>query len=263
MDLSRLGRNDSCPCGSGKKFKRCHLGREDELLALLEKKLNPNSTEVAQRIIDLPSCDHPRAREMADSLELVSAAGKKLEIKFVDLASYLQMERSLRLEEDKPGPDPEAVGGIFLNPARTRALEPTTLFMALSPQADDCTVVHQLAHVVDLVEGSRLHPGVGVEKASEMGMPSEFLEHPQEFGDRLLQLSERFGVELDADDEIVAFLARRQLLMPAKLITEGKREKLVAEAERILSFLRQSQDEINARIKSRKGYVGKKAKAKA
>jgi len=165
------------------------------------------------------------------------------------------------LEEDKPGPDPDAVGGIFINPAKTRALEPTTLFMALSPHADDCTIVHQLAHVVDMVEGSRLHPGVGVEKGSEMGMPSELLEHPQEFGDRLLQLSERLGVELDADDEIVAFLARRKLLMPGKLIAEGKREELVAEAQRILSFMRDSQDEINARIKNRKGYVGKKAKA--
>lgn len=30
------GRNDLCPCGSGKKFKVCHLGREGELLALLQ-----------------------------------------------------------------------------------------------------------------------------------------------------------------------------------------------------------------------------------
>lgn len=22
-----IGRNDQCPCGSGKKFKKCHLGR--------------------------------------------------------------------------------------------------------------------------------------------------------------------------------------------------------------------------------------------
>ena len=26
----RLGRNDPCPCGSGKKYKRCHLGRESQ-----------------------------------------------------------------------------------------------------------------------------------------------------------------------------------------------------------------------------------------
>ncbi|MEN9937786.1 MAG: hypothetical protein RLZZ387_4365, partial [Chloroflexota bacterium] len=30
------GRNDPCPCGSGKKFKQCHLGREGELIALLQ-----------------------------------------------------------------------------------------------------------------------------------------------------------------------------------------------------------------------------------
>jgi len=29
----RIGRNESCPCGSGKKFKKCHMGRESELNA--------------------------------------------------------------------------------------------------------------------------------------------------------------------------------------------------------------------------------------
>jgi uncharacterized protein YecA (UPF0149 family) len=27
----RVGRNDPCPCGSGKKFKKCHMGNESEL----------------------------------------------------------------------------------------------------------------------------------------------------------------------------------------------------------------------------------------
>lgn len=30
----KVGRNDPCPCGSGKKFKNCHLGRESELLTM-------------------------------------------------------------------------------------------------------------------------------------------------------------------------------------------------------------------------------------
>ncbi|MCO4770934.1 MAG: SEC-C domain-containing protein [Deltaproteobacteria bacterium] len=25
--MSKVGRNDACPCGSGKKYKNCHLGR--------------------------------------------------------------------------------------------------------------------------------------------------------------------------------------------------------------------------------------------
>ncbi len=35
---AKLGRNDPCPCGSGKKFKDCHINREQELQALLARK---------------------------------------------------------------------------------------------------------------------------------------------------------------------------------------------------------------------------------
>ena len=27
----RVGRNDPCPCGSGKKYKKCHMGKDFEL----------------------------------------------------------------------------------------------------------------------------------------------------------------------------------------------------------------------------------------
>ncbi len=39
------GRNDPCPCGSGKKFKACHLGREAELAALLQQRQQPTPTQ--------------------------------------------------------------------------------------------------------------------------------------------------------------------------------------------------------------------------
>lgn len=29
--MSKIGRNDACPCGIGKKYKNCHLGKENEL----------------------------------------------------------------------------------------------------------------------------------------------------------------------------------------------------------------------------------------
>ena len=29
--MAKIGRNDSCPCGSGKKFKKCCLNREEPL----------------------------------------------------------------------------------------------------------------------------------------------------------------------------------------------------------------------------------------
>ncbi len=31
----KIGRNDPCPCGSGKKFKKCHEGRESELIGMM------------------------------------------------------------------------------------------------------------------------------------------------------------------------------------------------------------------------------------
>jgi len=37
------GRNDPCPCGSGRKFKVCHLGKEQELLAILQQQPPANT----------------------------------------------------------------------------------------------------------------------------------------------------------------------------------------------------------------------------
>ena len=35
--VAKVGRNEPCPCGSGKKFKKCHDGREEELALLLDR----------------------------------------------------------------------------------------------------------------------------------------------------------------------------------------------------------------------------------
>jgi preprotein translocase subunit SecA len=34
-EVKMPGRNDPCPCGSGRKFKQCHLGREEEIIPIL------------------------------------------------------------------------------------------------------------------------------------------------------------------------------------------------------------------------------------
>ena len=31
-EFKTIGRNTQCPCGSGKKYKRCHLGTPDEMM---------------------------------------------------------------------------------------------------------------------------------------------------------------------------------------------------------------------------------------
>lgn len=34
-NIMKIGRNEPCPCGSGKKFKNCHMGRENELVGAI------------------------------------------------------------------------------------------------------------------------------------------------------------------------------------------------------------------------------------
>jgi preprotein translocase subunit SecA len=44
---AKIGPNDACPCGSGKKFKYCHKGREGELFALLQGRGNGGAQPAA------------------------------------------------------------------------------------------------------------------------------------------------------------------------------------------------------------------------
>jgi len=249
MDLSNIGRNDPCPCGSGKKFKRCHMGREKDILT---DRLTQDPGQIALAITKLPACEHPRAAEMVADFSLTSPAGKTVKVKLVDLAAYAKLQAGA---SDAPR---DTSGGVLINPHKTRVLDPTHVYLALSPDADDSLIIHQLAHAADLICGSSLPPGKASALSRECNLPVELLEHPQEFGDQLLALSEQYGVELDAEDEIVAFLARRQMLLPGRLIAAGNSGELVAAAEKTLRVLQDNKDEIDARIKNRAGYVGAK-----
>lgn len=253
MDLKNVGRNDPCPCGSGKKFKRCHLGREQELLSGM---LEPDPAEIGRATAGLPPLDHKRAWEMADKLQLKSAAGKEIRIKLVDIGAYQGI--SPKAQSSAPAV-PE---GVLISPQKTKPFDPGHIYIALSPQAGDSTLIHQLAHAADYVEGSGLHPGIAQALSEKTRVPAEILEHSQEFGDRLIALSEQYAVDLDAEDEIVAFLARRQLLLPGKLIATSQGQELTAAAEKLLRFMQENQEEIDARIRNRQGYLGKKANKK-
>ncbi|MCF8074042.1 MAG: SEC-C domain-containing protein [Desulfarculaceae bacterium] len=249
MDFSNIGRNDLCPCGSGKKFKRCHMGREKDIVT---DRLTQDPGQTALAITKLPVCDHPRATEMIADFTLASPAGKTVRVKLVDLAAYAQLQAGA---SDAPR---STSGGVLINPHKTRVLDPTHVYLALSRDADESLIIHQLAHAADLICGSSLPPGKAQALSHECNLPVELLEHPQEFGDQLLALSDQYGVELDAEDEIVAFLARRQMLLPGRLIAGGNSSELVAAAEKTMRVLQDNKDEINARIKNRAGYVGDK-----
>jgi uncharacterized protein YecA (UPF0149 family) len=247
MDFSHVRRNDPCPCGSGKKFKTCHMGREDKIL---EDRMKFETSELALKIRDLPPAKHAGAEEMAGKLEFTSKAGKKIKIKLVDLDAY----RAISMKSADAAP--QGPGGLLINPYKTRVLDPTHIYVALTPDVNQSTVIHEFAHAADLIEGSALTPGFGSALSNETSIPVEILEHPQEFGERLVQLSEKFGVELDAEDEIVAYLAKKNKLLPGKVIAKGQKEELVPLAEKTMRFMQDSQEEINKIIKKRPGYMG-------
>jgi preprotein translocase subunit SecA len=69
----KIGRNDMCPCGSGKKFKFCHEGREGELFALLQGRGPASAPQPAsisaqlatgQAGVQKPAAEAPRGRSV-------------------------------------------------------------------------------------------------------------------------------------------------------------------------------------------------------
>jgi hypothetical protein len=43
------GRNDACPCGSGKKYKKCHQIEDDALISAELKRLEAEGLEIAAK----------------------------------------------------------------------------------------------------------------------------------------------------------------------------------------------------------------------
>ena len=64
----KLGRNDKCWCGSGRKFKRCHLGREAQSRPGIQETI-----ERFRKIFEKGRCLHPKASASVCSRKIISA----------------------------------------------------------------------------------------------------------------------------------------------------------------------------------------------
>ena len=71
------GRNERCPCGSGKKFKDCHLGREQEIAHLLNGQA-AKTAAVAARIAPRPA-ENPAIAAEAAKIRQATASQPKSE----------------------------------------------------------------------------------------------------------------------------------------------------------------------------------------
>jgi len=245
-----VGRNDPCPCGSGKKFKNCHLGREMELMLRRDE---PLAAGAADLICSLPEVDYGRGPEMVGALDFEALTGRRTKVRLVDLAAYHRLGFG---GAGRQAPRAGQSAGVFINPVKTRAVDPDHLYLAVSRHVTDSTLIHQLAHVLHHLADDPPGPDVTGRIALETGIPVEQLEHTAQYAGWLAALRDKFGVEPDAEDAIVLYLHQRELLLSDAWIAADDRTEMLVAAERMMRHMRQHATEIDELIKSRPGYIG-------
>ncbi len=252
--MKKIGRNEPCPCGSGKKFKNCHLGREDDII---RGGMSEFSEEMSKRITSLKPVAYGRSQEMVDALDIKELTGSSVGIKFIDFNEYDKLDLFGR-QPSRSGKDSK--GGVVVNVLKTQKTDPDNIYIAISPKIEDNVLIHELAHVFDYLGGSKLMPGIALPLSFELGIPVEHLEHPHEFCYWLTCLQEEFDVQLDADDTIVSYLDKNNMLLKGEDIAKQDSFILKTKSERILKFLSEKSSEIDALICELPGYIGSRVK---
>jgi hypothetical protein len=229
------------------------MGREDELML---DELGEISDEMSARITGLSEVSYGRSKEIANALNIEDLTGNRIGIKFIDLKKYADLNifgspQSIISKEKKSG-------GLFVNVYKTLKTDPDHIYLAISPDIDDSTLTHQLAHVLDYLAGSKFIPGSLSPLALEIGIPVDHLEHPEEFGYWLSFLNRRFDVQQDADDKIISYLYENGMLIKGKEIEKKNSLILKSRSDQIFKFLAERSQEINALIRDLPGYIGER-----
>jgi len=113
-----------------------------------------------------------------------------------------------------------------------------------------------LAHLLDYLGGSKLMPGLAKPLSFDIGIPVEHIEHPHEFGFWLDYLQNQFDVQLDADDTIISYLYKNEMLIKGTDIEKQDKVILKSKSDRIMRFLSEKSADIDALIRELPGYIG-------
>ena len=226
------------------------MGREEDLAL---DGMAEITEEMSSRITGLPEVSYGRSREILDALDIKDLTGNSMGIRFVDLKAYSDLNlfggSHSRASKGKSG-------GVFVNHLKTMKSDPDNIYLAISRGIDDSTLIHELAHVLDYLGGSRIMPGTQEGLSLETGLPVEHLEHPEEYGYWLDFLSKRFDIQLDADDTIVSYLYKNGKLIKGEDIRSGNKLILKTKSEQMFRFLSENSKDINDLIKGLEGYIG-------
>ena len=247
--MKKIGRNELCPCGSGKKYKKCHMGREEELLVEEDVSIE----EVGKQIAALPEVHYGRAREFLDGLDLKALTGSQMGVRFIDLDGYKAL---IPFGHGQGSRKESSSGGVFINLYKTWNADPNHVYLAISKDIDDSSLAHLMTHVLDYFGGTKLMPGTLEALALEVGIPVDHLEHTDEFGRWLMYLVDRFEITLDADDTIVAYLYDKDILLRGQEVHEKNTFVLKTKSDRILRYLSEHSEEVDTLIKDLPGYIG-------
>jgi hypothetical protein len=257
--MRKIGRNDPCPCGSGKKFKHCHLGREEELWAI---QTDIMKKEIGEKITALPEVNHGRSKRFAQALDIGELTGNPLfsGIKFIDFDAYVALEP---FDKGNLSPVHRQCGALIVNPEKTRDADSKNIYVAITPNIDDSSLIHELAHVLDFLGGSGLLPGSAFPISRATGIPMDHLDHLKEFGDWLDFLTDQLHIELNAEDRIISYLNEHGMLIAASLLKGKDIRGLLDRSRKMTAFLVKNKRNINELIKDRIGYLGRASSAPA
>ncbi len=245
--MEKVGRNDPCPCGSGKKYKKCHMDREQELLNDIEEL---DDDEMGRRITALDRVDYGRTTEFVQRIDFKGLTGKNAEVRFVDFRDYLGVGFN-----PTPGPEKGSSAGMIVNPLKTQNHDPGAVYIAVTPEVNDSTLIHELAHVLEYLETGML-PGSHHDLGTRTGIPGEHLDHTMEFARWLDYLRDLFKVKLDAEDTVVMFLKERDMLLTEVEIKERNEARLTHRSMKIMRYLQDHRDELMPLIRELEGFIG-------
>ena len=215
------------------------------------------SVEMSARVTGLPAVSYGRSQEMLDALNFRELSASSKGIKFIDLERY---EALGLFGHEAPREGKGGIGGVVVNVHKTMKSDPENIYIAISKGIQDSALVHLLAHVLDDLGGTKSVPGIAKPLSYELGIPTEHLEHPHEFGYWLDYLQRRFNTRLDADDTIISFLYHNGMLIKGEDIEKQDRLLLKTKSEGIMRFLSDRAVEIDALICECPGYIGSRVR---
>lgn len=99
-------------------------------------------------------------------------------------------------------------------------------------------------------------PGTMEPLSLELGLPVDHLEHPEEYGYWMDYLVNRFEVQLDADDTIIRYLYKNEMLIKGEMIEKKNSFVLKSRSDGIFKFLAKHSRDIDEMIKKLPGYIG-------